>query len=284
MSRPAEEAHRAAVDASAPPALMAPPPMPSRLNRVLAVWYRHYRVYCTSLIANATPAVLEPLFFQIAIGFGVGRYLDRTFNGLDYATFMAPGILGMTALYTASFEATHATFVRMRYQKTYSAMLATPLTRQDIFLGELLWCSTKGLLYSAIVACVLALFGNIRSPYAVLIPVAGFFTAMAFAGLSFMVTSVVKNINQFQYYFTAFLTPLIYVSGLMFPVQELPYGLYWGAYFLPMFHVIETFRLVTTGIESTSVSWALYCPFIVLVMALVLGWLGVRAMEKRLTA
>src|SRR5437660_5668780 len=104
-----------------------PATVPTRMQRVLAVWYRHWRVYNTSFFANATPAVLEPLFFQLAVGFGVGRYLNRDFyKGLDYATFMAPGILGMTALYTAAFEATHATFVRMRYQKTYSAMLATP--------------------------------------------------------------------------------------------------------------------------------------------------------------
>jgi lipooligosaccharide transport system permease protein len=254
---------------------------PTRLQRICAVWYRHFRVYNTSFFANATPAVLEPLFFQLAVGFGVGRYLGQKFNGLEYAAFMAPGILGMTALYTAAFEATHATFVRMRYQKTYSAMLATPLTRSDIFWGELLWCASKGFLYSTIVGVVLLAFGTILSSAALLVPIAGFFTAMAFAGLSFVVTSRVKNINQFQYFFTAFLTPLIYISGLMFPVQELPYGLSWVAYSLPMFHVIETFRLIVSGPEHVSVPWAPLCPLILMVMAVVFGAVGVKAMEKR---
>lgn len=259
-----------------------PATTPTRLQRVLSVWYRHWRVYSTSFIANATPAVLEPLFFQLAVGFGVGRYLKPDFyKGLNYATFMAPGILGMTALYTAAFEATHATFVRMRYQKTYSAMLATPLTRSDIFWGELLWCSSKGFLYSTIVALVLAAFGTILTPLGVLIPIAGFFTAMAFAGVSFIVTSYVKNINQFQYYFTAFLTPLVYVSGQLFPVEELPYGLKWVAYSLPMFHVVETFRLIVSGPDKTSVSWAVFCPLILIFMAFFFSWIGVRAMVKR---
>ena len=262
----------------------SPAPAPTQLQRVLAVWYRHFRVYNTSLFANATPAVLEPLFFMFAIGFGVGRYLDRSFNGVNYAVFMTPGILAMTSLYTASYEATHATFVRMRYQKTYTAMLATPLTRTDIFLGELLWCASKGIMYSTIVGVVLTLFGTIRTPVALLIPVAGFFTAMAFGGLGFLVTSRIKNINQFQYYFTAFLTPLVYISGLMFPVQELPYGMYWIAYCMPMYHVVETFRLIISGPEHTSVSWAMLCPFVVLASALVFGWLGVRAMAKRVSA
>jgi len=261
------------------------PHVPTLAQRVMAVWYRHYRVYFKNFFANATPAVLEPLFFQFAIGFGIGRYLDagqQRFNGLPYAEFMAPGILGMTALYTASFEATHGTFVRMQYQKTYDAMLSTPLTRRDIFVGELLWCATKGLMYAAIVGVVLAIFGTISSPLALLIPVAGFFTALAFAGLSFWVTSVVKNINQFQYYFTAFLTPLVYVSGLMFPVQELPWGLDWIAYVLPMFHVVETFRLIVSGPAHASVPWVWACPLLLVVTSLILGAWGVRSMEKRL--
>jgi lipooligosaccharide transport system permease protein len=255
---------------------------PSLFTRLHAVWYRHYRVYFKNFIANATPAVLEPLFFQLAVGFGVGRYMETKFNGMEYGEFMTPGILGMTALYTASFEATHATYVRMQYQKTYDAMLATPLTRRDIFVGELLWCATKGFLYSAIVGVVLLLFGTIKSPWAVLIPVAGFFTAATFAGISFWVTSVVKNINQFQFYFTAFLTPLVYVSGLMFPVQELPYGLAWIAYSLPMFYVVETFRLIVSGPSHASVEWVWLCPIVLVTTSFVFGWLGVRAMEKRL--
>jgi len=258
------------------------PRVPTLTQRVLSVWYRHYRVYFKNFFANATPAVLEPLFFQFAIGFGIGRYLEKEFNGLPYAEFMAPGILGMTALYTASFEATHATYVRMQYQKTYDAMLSTPLTRRDIFMGEILWCATKGLMYAAIVGVVLALFGTISSPFGLLIPVAGFFTALAFAGLSFWVTSVVKNINQFQYYFTAFLTPLVYVSGLMFPVQELPWGLDWIAYVLPMFHVVETFRLIVSGPAHTSVEWVWACPLILVVTSVLLGAWGVRCMERRI--
>lgn len=257
---------------------------PSRAARILAVWFRHYRVYSNFLLANATPAIFEPVFFMLAVGWGVGRYLGaQTFNqGQSYAEFMAPGILGMTALYTAAFEATHATFVRYKYQKTYDAMLATPLTRRDIFLGELLWCSTKGLFYASIVGVVLLLWGVLHSPWAVLIPVAGFFTAMAFAGLSFVVTSLVGSINHFQYYFTVVLTPLTYFSGLMFPVQDLQYGLDKLAYAMPMFHVIETFRLIASGGAHSSVEWAWLCPPVLVVSALVFGWLGVRRMEGRL--
>jgi len=255
---------------------------PGRVRRVFSVWVRHFRVYADTFVANATPAIFEPIFFLVAIGIGVGRYIDRDFNGLPYAAFMAPGILGMTSMYTAAFEATYGTFVRSRYQQTYDAMRATPLTVTDIFTGELLWCATKGLLFATIVGIVLLIFGHVTTPFAVLIPVVGFFTAMAFAGLSFTITSVVKNMNHFQFYFTIGLTPLAFFSGMMFPVQDLPAGLEQAAYLSPMFHVIETFRLVTTGSAHVSVSWVWICPFVVVGLALALGTLGVRRMRKRL--
>ena len=73
-----------------------PPPAPSTAVRLYSVWMRHARVYADSFFANATPAVLEPLFLLLAVGIGVGRYIDAEFNGLPYQEFMAAGILGMT--------------------------------------------------------------------------------------------------------------------------------------------------------------------------------------------
>lgn len=261
---------------------IAPARAPSATRRVASVWFRHWRVYSDTFLANATPAVFEPVFFILAVGIGVGRYIEESFNGLDYASFMAPGVLAMTSVYTAAFEATYGTFVRLRYQLTYDAMRATPLTVRDIFAGELLWCATKGMLFATIVGLVLLAFGKVRTPLAVLIPVLGFLTAMAFGGLSFVVTSLVRNMNHFQFYFTIGLTPLVFFSGLVFPVQDLPAGLAGAAYALPMFHVIESFRIVTSGAAHVSVSWAFACPAVLVLLAAGLGWLGVSRMSRRL--
>ena len=269
---------------SSVPTRGTPPPPPSLATRLFSVWMRHARVYSDSLFANATPAVLEPLFLLLAVGLGVGRYIDTQFNDLPYQEFMAAGILGMTALYTAAFEATHATFVRLRYQRAYDSMLNSPITPRDVFVGELLWCASKGLFYTTIVATVLTLAGAISSGWIVLAPVAGFVTALAFGGLGFLVTSAVTNINQFQFFFTAGLTPMVFFSGLMFPVQELPPPLRQISYSTPMFHVIETFRLLTSGPEHASVSWTWISPFVVLLTAAVLGVWGVRRMERRLVS
>jgi lipooligosaccharide transport system permease protein len=255
---------------------------PSRSKRILSVWFRHYRVYSDTFVANATPAVLEPVFFLLAVGLGVGRFVNTDFEGLDFASFMAPGVLAMTCVYTASFEATYGTWVRMRFQQTYDAMRATPLTVRDIFAGELLWCATKGALFGTIVGLVLLAFGKILTPWALLIPVFGFVTATAFGGLALTVTSLVKNMNHFQFFFTIGLTPLVFFSGMMFPVYTLPKALQVLAYSLPMFHVIESFRLITSGSAHTTVTWAIVCPFVLVVLAAFLGWLGVSRMSGRM--
>ncbi len=260
----------------------SPPSAPSFATRLCAVWLRHWRVYSDSFFANATPAVLEPLFLLLAVGVGVGRYIDVRFNDLSYQEFMAAGILGMTALYTAAYEATHMTFVRLRFQRSYDSMLNAPLTPRDVFTGELLWCASKGLLYTTIVAAVLTLAGAVSSPLILLAPIAGFVTGFAFGGLGFFVTSFVKNIAQFQFFFTAGLTPMVFLSGLMFPVQDLPSPLREIAYCTPMFHVIETFRLIVSGPEHASVSWVWVSPIVLVVLAAVLGHVGVRRMERRL--
>lgn len=260
----------------------AAPLAPSRWSRIHSVWYRHVRVYSDTFLANATPAVFEPLLLLTAVGLGVGRYVDAPMNGQSYPEFMAAGILGMTAVYTAAYEATYASFVRLRYQRTYQAMLSTPLTPRDIFVGELLWCASKGLLYATLVGIVLALLGYVTSWLGLLIPLFGFLTAAAFAGLSLIVTSLVSNMNHFQFFFTAGLTPLVFFSGLMFPVQDLPSFLPTVGYVSPMFHVIESFRLACTGTEHLSAEWCVASPAVLVVMAVVLGGLGIRRMEGRL--
>jgi lipooligosaccharide transport system permease protein len=283
MSDGAAPGTRAAVPVSRE-AIAAQRAAPAWPLRVASVWARHLRVYSDSFAANATPAVFEPLFLLMAVGLGVGRYIDQRFNGLPYDQFMAPGILGMTAVYTAAYEATYGTYVRMRFQRTYQAMLATPLTARDVVLGELVWCGSKGLLFCSIVVAVLAALGTVTSWWALAVPVAGFLTATAFGGLSLTVTSFVRNMNHFQFFFTAALTPLVFFSGLMFPVQDLPGALPWVAYSLPMFHVIETFRLLTSGAGHLSVPWAVWSPLVLLASAALLGWLGVYRMRRRLTA
>lgn len=255
---------------------------PSRAARIGSVWSRHVRVYCGTFISNVTPALLEPLFLMFAVGLGVGRFVEAKFSGLTYPQFMAAGIVAVTPMWTGSFESTYGTYVRMTFQRSYAAMLATPLTPRDILLGEVVFCGTKGVLFASIVTAVLAAFGAVTSWGALAVPVVGFVIATLFAGAGHFVTTRVKNINHFQFYFTAILTPLSYFSGLMVPVPQLPAPVAAVAYVLPMFHAVETCRMLVTGPESRTVPWAAWCPVVLCAYAVFFVWLGMRSMERRI--
>lgn len=255
---------------------------PTALRRVLAVWRRHARVYGGVFVSNATPAVLEPLFLLASVGLGVGKHVQAQFNGLAYDAYMAPGILASATLFTAAFESTYGTFVRFRFQGTYEAILATPATVRDVVLGELLWCASKGAFFSTIIGSVLAVLGFVRGPAALAIPVFGFLHSLAIAGIGLLAGSRVRVIDHIQPFFTLVFTPMVFFSGFMFPVGQLPGPLSAVAQALPTYHAVETFRILATGPEHASQSWSWACPLMLPVYAVVLAALGGTVFARRI--
>jgi lipooligosaccharide transport system permease protein len=255
---------------------------PTRAHRVLSVWRRHVAVYTRSFVSNATPAVFEPVLLLLSVGLGVGKHVATQFNDLPYDAYMAPGILASATLYTASWESTYGTFIRHRFQGTYEAMLASPLTVRDIVMGELLWAASKGVLFSTIVGLVLAALGFVATPWALAIPLFGFVNSLAFAGLGLAVSSRVKSIEHLQLYFTLALTPMVFFSGFMFPVAQLPGPLPTIARSLPMYHAVETFRLLARGPAHVSTSWSWACPIVLVGFAVALAVVGGLSFERRM--
>ncbi len=255
---------------------------PTRTHRVLSVWRRHVAVYSRSFLSNATPAVFEPMLLLLSVGLGVGKHVSTQFNDLPYDAYMAPGILASATLFTASWETTYGTFIRHRFQGTYEAMLASPLTVRDIVMGEMLWAASKGVLFSSIIALVLTALGFVHTPAAFAIPVFGFINSLTFAGLGLAVSSRVKGIEHLQLYFTLALTPMVFFSGFMFPVAQLPAPLPTIAQSLPMYHAVETFRLLASGPDHVSTTWSWACPIVLVVFAVTCAVFGGWSFERRI--
>lgn len=207
------------------------------------VWYRHARVYFKSVLANATPPVLEPLFFFTAIAIGLGQYLAaETFDGLPYKTFVASGIVVASPMFTAVFETTYGTFVRLVYQKTYDAMLGTHLRISEMFVGELLFAGTKGAAFAVIVLLITLAFGAQATWWCVLVPVIGFVTSYLFAAIGLIVTSYVKTITNYSFFTSGVITPLFFFSGTFFPIRGHHWALDWVSNIVPLTHPIELAR------------------------------------------
>ena len=126
----------------------------------------------------------EPLFYLLALGYGLGSYVgDVVIDGetMEYAAFVAPALLATSAFNGAFYDATNI-FWKLRYQKVYDAVLATPLGPQDIAVGETAWALFRGLIYAVGFFSVILVLGLVESWWALLALPATVFIGFAFAG------------------------------------------------------------------------------------------------------
>jgi lipooligosaccharide transport system permease protein len=217
-----------------------------RLATTLAVWYRDYLSWRRYLHSFVVSALGGPIFYLVAIGYGVGRYVGDL-GGMDYATFLAPGLVATAAMNSASFEATFGAYTRMAEQDTYTAILATPCTVADVVAGDTLWAATKATLAVAFVLLVVVPLGLLRGPWLPLLLVLGFLAGLAFGALGMAVTAVARSYQFFEYYFTLGISVMFVFSGVFYPLDSLPV---WGqalAALLPLTHVVAAARLVAAG-------------------------------------
>ncbi len=254
------------------------PQIQTFMQRLGSVWYRHYRVYRQDLLSNGIPPFLEPLFFLAGIGLGLGKYIGFI-EDVPFLVFIAAGIAVPSAMFTASFECTFGTFIRLEYDKVYDGMISAPLKVTDLFIGEIFFAATKGLFFSGAVTVVLAAFGLTAGPGFLFAPLIGFFTGALFASLSLLVTSIVKNINHFNFYFTGLLTPMFFFSGIIFPLEDMPVSLQVVARILPLAHAVSLTRAGWFGAWKPELIWnMLYMATV----TFVLGAWAIRRLRKRL--
>jgi lipooligosaccharide transport system permease protein len=252
---------------------------PSLASRLGSVWYRHFRTYTKDIVSNGFPPFMEPLIFLAGMGLGMARYIPNLI-GMSYLQFLATGLLMTSSMFTAAFECTFGTFIRLEFDKTYDGMLAAPLTVADLMLGEALWAATKGAFFSLAVLIIISSFGIVNFGQALLTPLIGFLNGFLFAAIGLLVTSFVKNINHFNFFFTGLLSPMFMFCGTIFPISNLPAPLQVVAEFLPLTHPVRLGR-----VAALASGWE---PSLLLDMAYVVGvailvmYFAVRRLERRM--
>ncbi|HDQ44482.1 MAG TPA: ABC transporter [bacterium] len=252
--------------------------IPGLSHRLYSVWYRHMRVYTRNLISNGLPPFLEPLIFLAGIGLGLGKFIV-SMEGIPYIEFLASGLLVTSSMYTAAFECSYGTFIRLEFERAYDGMLSAPITVHDLIVGEIIWAGTKGFFFSFAVLVIVSVFGVIPVGLSLFAPFVGFLTGVMFAVISLLVTSFVKNINHFNFYMTGFLSPMFFFSGVVFPVSSLPAALRPLAEAMPLTHVVRLIRAFCHA-DFTPILWLdlLY----VVVVTLLVGHFAIRRLRRRL--
>jgi lipooligosaccharide transport system permease protein len=224
------------------------------------VWQRNLTVYRKSWHINFLPPLLEPLFYLLAFGVGLSSLVGSVrYNGTEvsYINFITPAIIAISIMNNAFFENTYASFVRMYYQKTFDAMMATPLSLEEVITGEIIWGATKSLIATIIMLTVISLFGLITYPSGLLLIPIAFFGGLAFGSLGMYFTGIVKNIEHFNIPAFLFYTPMFLFSGTFFPLESLPRWAELLALTLPLTHLVRVCRALGWNMYDTSLLWGL---------------------------
>ncbi len=214
---------------------------------LLAVWARNLRVWRRYAFPSLLGNFGEPLLYLLGLGYGLGRFI-RGMAEIPYLTYLATGILCVSAMNTATFEGLYAAYTRMTRQDTYGAMLATPLQVPEVVAGEVAWCATKSLISGVTLFIVALALGALPLEPAMLAALAVvLLVGLAFGALALLVTSLAPSYDFFLYYFTLFITPMFLFSGVFYPVDTLPGWLQVLVACLPLVHGVELVRPLAMG-------------------------------------
>jgi len=198
----------------------------------------------------AGPSILgniaEPLITLVAFGYGVGSLIGQI-DGLPYIQYLASGSVAVSAALAATFEALYSAYSRMAVQKTWDSILNAPIALDDIVFAEMLWAAIKALFSCAAILVVIFLLDISRAPSMLLaLPVLGL-AGITFASLALVFNALAKGYDFFTYYFTLVVTPMTFLSGVYFPIAQMPPWLQGIAQVLPLKAAVDLVRPLVLG-------------------------------------
>lgn len=220
--------------------------LPEFSLRFWPIWRRNYLVWKKLAVASVLGNIADPLITLIAFGYGLGSLL-QSINGVPYIHFLASGSICMSIMMAASFEALYSAFSRMHVQKTWEALLNAPLALDDVILAEMLWAATKALFSGVAILLVIFLLGIGLNTHTLLVLPLLFLIGMTFASLGLVVNALAHGYDFFTYYFTLVLTPMIFLSGVYYPTEQLPAWLQHIAQLLPLNAAVGLVRPLILG-------------------------------------
>lgn len=220
----------------------------------------------------------EPLFYLLSVGLGIGGMIgDIPGPGgtpIPYALFVAPALLASASMNGAIAESTFNVFFKLNYQKTYDAVLATPLGPGDVALGEIMWAVIRSTLYALGFVVVIGVLGLIASPWVVLAVPAAALLAFAFAAVGMAATTFMRSWQDFDLIQLVVL-PLFLFSGTFYPVSAYPEPLQWVVMVTPLWHGVDLIRALVTGTVDVGILW--HVAYLA-----VLGLVGLAVVARRL--
>ena len=244
----------------------------------MAVWRRNYLVWKKLAAESVLGNIIEPLFYLVGFGMGFGAMLPEV-DGVKYIAYLAGGTICYSTMLSASFEALYSGFARMHVQRTWEGILNAPVSLEDVVFAEWIWAASKSFLSGIAVLLVAVALGLAQSWTMVFIIPLAFLIGHSFAGMGLIMTAMAKSYDFFMYWFTLALTPMMLLSGVFYPVANMPGWLQAISNALPLTHAVAVGRPLLLG--RWPENWAFHSAVLAAYGAL--GFLiALRMFRKRL--
>jgi lipooligosaccharide transport system permease protein len=218
--------------------------------RWLPVFRRNLLVWKKLALPSLVGNIAEPLITLVAFGYGLGALIGAVnLNGstVPYILFLASGSICTSAMNAASFEALYSAFSRMQIQRTWDGIMNAPVRLDDVVFAEMLWAAFKALFTSVVILAVMLALGISHSPMLLLaLPLLGL-VGITFSCIALIFNALAKGYDFFTYYFTLFLTPTMFLSGVFFPRDQLPGVMRVISDWLPLTAAVELIRPLFLG-------------------------------------
>jgi lipooligosaccharide transport system permease protein len=249
--------------------------------RFWPVFLRNLLVWRKLAIPSLVGNIAEPLMWLVAFGYGMGALVGQvTVNGeqVPYILFLASGSICMSAMQAASFEALYSAFSRMHVQKTWDGIMNAPVGLDDIVLAEMLWAAFKSLFTVTAILGVMLALGISHSPKLLLAWPILLGVGITFSCMALVFNALAKGYDFFTYYFTLFLTPMMFLSGIFFPLEQLPTVVRTVADWLPLSNAVALVRPLFMDQWPTNV---LQHATVLVAYAVVSFWVALSLTRKR---
>jgi lipooligosaccharide transport system permease protein len=210
-------------------------------------WLAQYRRVWRGTIGTS---LVNPILYVTALGVGLGTIVDKTQNtpgGVPYLDFVAPGLLAAAAMQTATTESSWPVMAAVKWTRVYHAMIATPLTERDAFIGHQLFVFTRVFTSAAAYLAVIAAFGAVPSWWGIVVVPVAVLIGTAFSMPMAALATRVEDDRTFVTIFRFLIVPMFLFSGTFFPVSQLPLAFELAAYVTPIWHGVELCRMLTLG-------------------------------------
>jgi lipooligosaccharide transport system permease protein len=236
------------------------------VTRALRIVHRNALVYRRVWRGSVFTSFLQPTLFLLAMGLGVGGMVDPGGSGLPggvpFLHFLAPGLLAAACMQTSAAESSWPVAGKMRWQRNYEAMVATPIGVRDLVVGELLWVAARVAVVALAFGIVAIAFGAMRPPVLPPVILAGVLLGVAFSTPILAYAATLPSNGNFNVLFRFVITPLFLFSGVFVPVANLPVVLQGLAWATPLFHGVELVRGAALG-TATAAAWLVHVLYLV---------------------